>query len=211
MYIISGSGNVFVSKKVYVKKDGQRLLGYASTVVYKNRVSALKACAASKTCNGVTRERRMRFRLNTGKSPKSQRGMKCWIKDASFTTTDDYRYTTSTGYVSTIFLTRVVYKTEKSAQKACSKNPKCSGVSKVKTKNYRLNKGGVVKTSPGSMVYPKGNYYTTERIVNLGDKAYIGYTPVGMGKYIPHFYIGIFIYVLCPNILQTLILILNEC
>ena len=47
----------------------------------------------------------------------------------------------------------------------------------------RLNEGGALKSSKTGVVYNKGSYYTTERIVNLGNKAYIGYAPVGMSKF----------------------------
>ena len=34
-----------------------------------------------------------------------------------------------------------------------------------------------MKGAKGGVVYSKDDYYTTERIVNMDDKAYIGYSP----------------------------------
>jgi hypothetical protein len=44
----------------------------------------------------------------------------------------------------------------------------------------RLNKDGILKGLKGGAVFSKDEYYTTKRIVNRDDKAYIGYSPAGL-------------------------------
>ena len=47
-------------------------------------ITALEACAASTSCNGVTKEGVRRYRLNTGNSPRKVNNMECYIKEGSF-------------------------------------------------------------------------------------------------------------------------------
>ena len=67
---------------------GARLDGYSSNKVYTALVTALEACTSSTSCNGVTKEANMQYRLNTGNSPRRVRNMECYIKEGGFTTQD---------------------------------------------------------------------------------------------------------------------------
>ena len=77
---------MYVSQRVYSTHKGARLDGYSSGQTYSAKVTALKACAASTSCNGVTREAHRRYRLNTGNSPRRVHHMECYIKEGSFET-----------------------------------------------------------------------------------------------------------------------------
>lgn len=84
----SGFKNKYVSQKIYSTHKGARLDGYASQKTYTALITALKACAKTSECNGVTREANRRYRLNTGNSPRRVRNMDCYIKEGGFETQD---------------------------------------------------------------------------------------------------------------------------
>ncbi|XP_063682882.1 uncharacterized protein LOC134817592 isoform X2 [Bolinopsis microptera] len=172
--------NMYVSQRVYSTHKGARLDGYSSGQSYTALVTALEACAASTSCNGVTKEGTKRYRLNTGNSPRKVNNMDCYIKEGSFDVQNDYRFTISTGYVGVNFVDKKVYLTAEGAKSACAANVHCVGVSKLKEVEYRLNKDGELKGQKGGVVYSKDEFYTTQRIVNMDDKAYIGYSPAGL-------------------------------
>eukprot|EP00116_Pleurobrachia_bachei_P001571 sb/3461833/ len=179
-WVKSGDGTIFTSVKLFTIHKGNKCTGYASTKVYTSLASALEDCGLKSACNCVTKEGSKKYRLNTGSTPKTSSGNNAWVQESDYDTQSDYRFIETAGYVSAKFLNKKAYKTEKSAKKACAGKSGCVGVSKVKTKNYRLNKGGVVKASTKGILWTKGDYYTTERIVSFGNRAYIGKSPVGM-------------------------------
>ena len=59
---------------------GYKLTGYADNKTYKTLRKALRACAVNDKCHGVTKEAKGKFRINTGRSPATKRGMNCYIK-----------------------------------------------------------------------------------------------------------------------------------
>ena len=87
VWVKSGEGNKYVSQKVFSQHSKCQLKGYSSKTNYKTLAKALAACAASSSCNGVTKEGSKKFRLNTGTSPKTVKTMKCYIKAASYDST----------------------------------------------------------------------------------------------------------------------------
>ena len=68
----------------YYKKPF-KLTGYADKVTYKNRNDALTACAATKKCLGVTKEKKKKFRLNTSATARPAKGMAIWIQGGAIT------------------------------------------------------------------------------------------------------------------------------
>ena len=59
---------------------GYKLTGYADNKTYKKLKQALRACAVNDQCNGVTKEAKEKFRINTGRSPSTEPAMNCYIK-----------------------------------------------------------------------------------------------------------------------------------
>ena len=117
-----------------------KLTGYADKKTYKTLAAALKACAKSSKCNGVTKEGTKKYRTNTGSTFSTNNGRTAWRQEDPFVLHSNYYFTKKTGNKLSSIQTKA-YSTEAKAAAACIKAKKtCTGFV-LKSKKYYLTKG----------------------------------------------------------------------
>ena len=119
------------------------LTGYVNGRVYHNRNQALNECIKIQRCQGVTRERKNRFRLNTGKVAEPSKNRQAWIKGPGSVNVGGATWEVNTDEYSTERLDKTDYKDKRVALRKCKKNKKCNGV--VQTDSgvfYLVGEGG---------------------------------------------------------------------
>ena len=133
------------------------LTGYVNGRVFNNRDDALKECIRITRCQGVTRERKNRFRLNTGKVAEPSKNRQVWIKGPGSVNVAGATWEVVEDEFSTHRLDKKDYKNRRDALRSCKKNKKCKGVVKTDAGVYYLvGEGGKSKRTGYTLITMSG-------------------------------------------------------
>ena len=154
-----GSTTLNYGDWTWSSKKGYTLVGYVSKKVYPTKESALMACGKNDKCKGVTQEESNKFMLNTGSVPKIKKGRTCYLQGGLKSVTRSIAFGGRLWVVSTPYKfssTKIATaKSRDKALKACLKNKKCVGFTRVTGTYYTLHNSYEKAMEQGAMTYTR--------------------------------------------------------